>query len=222
MADMTFTNSKVSGQISDQQLYQSRINIKDTVPFDALAEETADNLKQNANAVTSILKEASSVIKTHLTAGERVVLDDFCRIEIVAHGSFQYEDQAWGEGNDNAIAVAIVPCAELKSALVGITPTNTLSKVTIQLNGAQDGSTYEQNTLVKGHTLLAQGKNMTIVEGRDDEGSTSSRAKMSTRPRSSPIRQVPSTPRSRTTSPSAKATRSRFVDAPGSVLTARS
>jgi len=42
--------------------------------------------------------------------------------------------------------------------------------VSIQLLGAQDATTFEQNCVVKGHTLLLQGKGVKITVANADEG----------------------------------------------------
>ena len=47
---------------------------------------------------------------------------------------------------------------------------NTLKPVTIQLLGAQDETTLEQDAVTKGNRLLCQGKNIRLTAAHADEG----------------------------------------------------
>ena len=58
----------------------------------------------------------------------------------------------------------------VKFAAKDLVPENVLKPVQIQLLGAQDATTFEQNAVVRGHTLLCQGKGVKITAGNADEG----------------------------------------------------
>ena len=166
---VTFTNNKVSDAISEDQKYQSKINSPGIITTEQIAQETAENLKGNAAYTESVLKEATKVTKSHLKTGERVVYDGLCRFELFGNGSFETEDESW-DPTKHKIVTRIIPTDEVKNAASDIVPVNTLSKVSIQLLGSQDATTYEQNSLVVGHTLLVQGKNVQITTSNADEG----------------------------------------------------
>ena len=166
---VTYSNTKVSDAISSDQAYQSHLTSSGVVKLAAIAEDVADNMKDNKNRVTGIINELGNQVKAHLAAGERVTIDGLVRFEIESSGSFQYEDEAWDE-TKHKLTVSAIPYADVRDAAKDIVPVNTLAQVSISLLGAQDGTTYEQNTLTIGNTLLAQGKNLQITVANADEG----------------------------------------------------
>ena len=168
---VTFTNNQIDGAIvgESRQAYQSKINSAGVVTTADLAAEIAENLKESANFVESLLKELTAVAKEKLGEGNRVLLDGLCRLELYGEGTFATQDESW-DSEQHRIIVRALPYDDVKFALKNVVPVNTLSKVTIQLLGAQDATTLEQNALTIGNTLLLQGKNVQVVAGRADEG----------------------------------------------------
>ena len=166
---VTFTNTKVNETISSEQRYQSHINSDGSVSLEQIASEVAGNLKDNANYVLNLLREVAEVTRRHLAAGERVLHDGLCRFELEGTGSSDTEDSVW-DTSRNAIVVRAVTYDATRNAARDIVPVNTLAQVTIQLLGAQDKTTYAQNELVKGHTLLVQGRNICVTSAHEDEG----------------------------------------------------
>lgn len=170
MGKVTFTNSKIDTAIvGERQRYRSSVTSAGVCDTGALAGEVARNLKDNAAYVENVLKECAEVAKRRLTAGERVLLDGLCRLELYADGSAISEDAAWDPTRNRLYAKAIA-YDELKNAPSGIVPENTMKPVVVQLLGAQDATTLEQNALVKGDVLLLQGKNIQVTEANEDEG----------------------------------------------------
>ena len=168
---VTFTNNKIDGAIvgESHQAYQSKINSGGVVTTADLAAEIADNLKESENHVASFLRELCSVAKVKLGEGNRVLMDGLCRLELFGEGTFETQDESW-DSSKHRIIVRAIPYDEVKLAAKDVVPVNTLSKVTIQLLGAQDQTTLEQNALTIGHTLLCQGKNIQITNANADEG----------------------------------------------------
>jgi len=167
---LTFTNTKVSDSIAGTTpCWQSHIASTNTVTTDDLAAEVAENLKDSPAYVGTILRETTNVSKEHLQMGERVTLDGFVRLELAAEGSAASEDAPWDPATNRLIVNAIAYDA-IKSAAKDLVPENVLKPVSIQLLGAQDATTFEQNVIVKGHTLLVQGKNVKITAANADEG----------------------------------------------------
>jgi len=169
MAELTFTNNKIDGAIATGERYQSKINTAGTLTTDQLAGEVANNLKEASTFVEGILKEITKVSAEHLGKGERVLLDGLCHIELTGEGSFATEDEPW-DPDKHRIAAKAIPYAAIRNATAALVPRNTLPTVTIQLLGAQDATTKEQNTLVVGHTMLCQGKNIQVTAAHADEG----------------------------------------------------
>jgi len=167
---VTFTNTKVSDSIAGETpRWQSHITSGGTCTTNELAAEVAGNLKDSASYVGTILREATNVSKEHLQVGERVTLDGLVRLELAAEGSAASEDAPWDPATNRLIVNAIAYDA-VKYAAKDVVPENALKPVSIQLLGAQDATTFEQNAVVKGHTLLLQGKNVKITAANADEG----------------------------------------------------
>jgi len=169
MAELTFTNNKIDGAITTGERYQSKINTAGTLTTGQLAGEVAKNLKESSTFVEGLLKEITKVTADHLAKGERVLLDGLCHIELTGEGSFATEDAPW-DPDEHRIAAKAVPYAAIRNATAALVPTNTLPTVTIQLLGAQDAITKEQNALTVGNTLLCQGKNIQVTAAHADEG----------------------------------------------------
>ena len=168
--EVTFTNNKIDASIAgSEQKYQSKINSAGVYTTAELAAEVAENLKESANHIVSFLNEVASVAGEKLAEGNRVLLDGLCRLELYGQGKFDTEDESW-DTSKHSIVVRAIPYDEIKSAAKDVVPVNTLSKVSIQLLGAQDATTLEQNTLTIGNTLLLQGKNIQVTTGYSDEG----------------------------------------------------
>ena len=88
MGKVTFANSKVNETISgESQKYQSHITSAGVFDTVSLAAEVAENLKDSAAYVETVLREATNVSKRHLAIGERVTIDGLCRLEIAAEGA---------------------------------------------------------------------------------------------------------------------------------------
>jgi len=167
---LTFTNTKVSDSIAGTTpCWQSHVASTDTVTTDELSEEVAENLKDSAAYIGTILRETTNVSKEHLKNGERVTLDGFVRFELVAEGSASAEDAPWDPATNRLMVNAIAYDA-VKASAKDLVPENVLKPVSIQLLGAQDATTFEQNAVVKGHGLLVQGKNVKITAANADEG----------------------------------------------------
>ena len=170
MGKVTFANSKVNETISgESQKYRSHITSAGVFDTGSLAAETADNLKDSAAYVETVLREATNVSKKHLAMGERVTIDGLCRLEIAAEGASPAEDAPWDPAVNRLVVNAIAYDA-VKLAAKDIVPENVLKPVQIQLLGSQDATTFEQNAVVKGHTLLCQGKGIRLTAANADEG----------------------------------------------------
>ena len=167
---VTFTNNKIDAALTGgEQKYQSKITSGGVTTSEDLAAEVAENLKDNENHIISLNNETISAIRKQLALGNRVLLDGLCRLELYGEGTFTTEDESW-DSSKHRIIVRAIPCDEVKYAAKDVVPTNTLSKVTIQLLGAQDATSLEQNALTIGHTLLCQGKNIQVTAANADEG----------------------------------------------------
>ena len=170
MGKVTFANSKVNETISrESRKWQSHITSAGVFDTGPLAAETADNLKDSATYVETVLREATNVSKKHLAMGERVTIDGLCRLEIAAEGASPAEDAPWDPAVNRLVVNAIAYDA-VKLAAKDIVPENVLKPVQIQLLGSQDATTFEQNAVVKGHTLLCQGKGIKLTAANADEG----------------------------------------------------
>ena len=170
MGKVTFTNSKVNETISgESQIYRSHITSAGVFDTGSLAAEVAENLKDSAAYVETVLREATNVSKKHLAIGERVTIDGLCRLEIAAEGASPAEDAPWDPAVNRLVVNAIAYDA-VKLAAKDIVPENVLKPVQIQLLGSQDATTFEQNAVVKGHTLLCQGKGIRLTAANADEG----------------------------------------------------
>ena len=167
---LTFTNSKISeAVVGEKQMYRSSLTSAGVCDTDTLAAESAANLKDSAAYIATVIKEATRVARKHLQIGERVTIDGLCRLEIAADGSFEHEDDPWNPEKNHLIVNAI-PYDAIKLAAKDLVPENTLKPVSIQLLGAQDETTLEQNAVIKGHTLLLQGRQLRITTANDEEG----------------------------------------------------
>ena len=170
MGKVTFANSKVNETISgESQKYQSHITSAGVFDTGSLAAEVAENLKDSAAYVETVLREATNVSKRHLAIGERVTIDGLCRLEIGAEGAAPSEDTPWDPAV-NKLVVNAIAYDGVKFAAKDLVPENVLKPVAIQLLGAQDATTFEQNAVVKGHTLLCQGKGIKLTAANADEG----------------------------------------------------
>ena len=170
MGKVTFANSIVCGAISgESQKYQSHITSAGVFDTGSLAAEVAENLKDSAAYVETILREATNVSKRHLALGERITIDGLCRLEIGAEGASPSEDSPWDPAA-NKLVVNAIAYDGVKFAAKDIVPENVLKPVQVQLLGAQDQTTFEQNAVVKGHTLLGQGKGIKLTAENADEG----------------------------------------------------
>jgi len=169
---MEFKNTKVSAELVPEgvdQLYQGHVVKADPVTTDELAERTANRLKVDISVVKNILGAFATQVNVAISSGERPVLDGVFSTRFVINGAFDSEDDVWDAGR-NSVGLAFVMLEPVKSSVADIVPSNVLGKVQIQLLGAQDATTYEQNALTIGHTLLAQGKNILITSANEDEG----------------------------------------------------
>ena len=169
MAKVTFANTKCCEAVTGDGKYQSHVTSAGVCDTDTLAAETADNLKDSAAYVETVLREATNVSKKHLAMGERVTIDGLCRLEIAAEGASPAEDAPWDPAVNRLVVNAIAYDA-VKLAAKDIVPENVLKPVQIQLLGSQDATTFEQNAVVKGHTLLCQGKGIKLTAANADEG----------------------------------------------------
>lgn len=170
MANLTFTNSKISDAIvGETQAFRAHITSAGVCETGTLAAEVAANLKDSAAYVGTIFKEATLVAKQHLQAGERVTLDGICRLEIQAEGSSASEDEPWNP-EKHRLVVKAIPYDALKFAAAGLIPENTLKPVQIQLLGAQDEMTLEQNVVHKGNVMLVQGRGLRLTSANEEEG----------------------------------------------------
>jgi len=167
---VTYANTKVSDSIAGSTpCYQSHITSGGTFTTDELAAETAENLKDSSAYIGTVLRETTNVAKKHLKEGERVTIDGLVRLELNAEGSAAAEDVPWDPAT-NRLVVSAIAYDAVKNAAKDLVPENVLKPVSIQLLGAQDATTFEQNAVVKGHTLLLQGKNVKITAANADEG----------------------------------------------------
>jgi len=169
---MEYSNSKVSDDLLPEgvtQLYQGHIQKSDVVSMAELGRRVASRLKIDAAIPGNVIAALATEIGEALVAGERPVLDGVFSARFNVLGAFDAEDDVWRVGR-NQLSVSFVTLDPLKSACAAIVPTNVLGKVTVQLLGAQDATTFEQNTLTLGHTLLCQGKNLVITAAHADEG----------------------------------------------------
>lgn len=168
---VTFTNNRIDGAIvgEDVQRYQSKINPAGVVTTGDLAAEVAENLKETKAYAETVIKEYNSAAAAKLALGNRVLLDGLCRLELYGEGTFDSEDEQWN-GAKHRIVVRAIPYDEIKYAALDVVPVNTLSPVSIQLLGAQDQTTLEQNSITLGNVLLLQGKNLQHNASFEDEG----------------------------------------------------
>ena len=169
---MEYKNSKVTDEILPEgvtQLYQGHIVHADAVGNDVLGQRIAKRLKIDPAVACNILNAYATEFLDAVEAGERPVMEGVFSSRFTCDGAFDAEDDAWKPGR-NAVGLAIVTADPVKGSVAGIVPTNVLGKVTVQLLGAQDRTTYEQNAVTKGHTLLCQGKGLRITAANGDEG----------------------------------------------------
>ena len=170
MGKVTFANSIVCGAISgESQKYQSHVTSAGVCDTDTLAADVAANLKDSGAYIATVLREAGVSAKKFLKDGQRVVIDGICRLEIAAEGSAPSEDSPWNPA-ENRLVVNAIANAAVRDAAQDIVPENVLKPVQVQLLGAQDKTTLEQNAVTKGNVLLLQGKGVKITAANADEG----------------------------------------------------
>ena len=169
MAKVTFANSKCCEQVTGNGVYQSHVTSAGVCDTDTLAADVAANLKDSAAYIATVLREAGHSANKFLKEGQRVVIDGICRLEINAEGSAPAEDSPW-DPKENRLVVNAIANAAVRDAAKDIVPENVLKPVAIQLLGAQDQTTLEQNAVTKGNTLLLHGKYVKITSANADEG----------------------------------------------------
>ena len=220
MGKVTFANYKVNETISgESRKWQSHITSAGVFDTGSLAAEVAENLKDSAAYVETVLREATNVSKRHLALGERVTIDGLCRLEIAAEGASPAEDAPWDPAV-NRLVVNAIAYDGVKFAAKNLVPENVMKPVAIQLLGAQDATTFEQNAVVKGHTLLCQGKGIKLTAANADEGLYSSRRTVRRTSSPSPARRRAKSTRPSRTPFRRGRTRSRCADALATARTA--
>ena len=169
MAKVTFANTKCCEAVTGDGKYQSHVTSAGVCDTDTLAADVAENLKDSGAYIATVLREAGVSARKFLKEGQRVVIDGVCRLEIAAEGSAPSEDTPWNP-DENRLVVNAIANAAIRDAAKDIIPENVLKPVAIQLLGAQDQTTLEQNAVVKGNVLLLQGKGVKITAANADEG----------------------------------------------------
>jgi len=169
---MEFKNTEVSAELVPEgvdRLYQGHVAKAEAATTAMLAERTATRLKMDGSVVRNVIAAFAAQITDAVKNGERPVFDNVFSTRFVINGSFDTEDDVW-DASRNSVGLAFVTLDPVKGSIADIVPTNVLGKVQVQLLGAQDATTFEQNTLVVGHTLLCQGKNLRLTTANADEG----------------------------------------------------
>jgi len=169
---MEFRNTQVSAELVPEgvsQLYQGHVVKSDAVSTEALAGRIAERLKVDVSVARNVVAAFAAEIDDAIRNGERPVFDGVFTTRFVVSGAFDSEDDAW-DASRNSVGLAFVTLDPVKGSVAAIVPTNVLGKVQVQLLGAQDATTYEQNTLTVGHTLLCQGRNLRLTAANADEG----------------------------------------------------
>lgn len=171
MAQVTFTNTKCNEAVvgTGNQTFQSHIAAANTVGRDELNNKVADKLKMSPALASQVNAATTEVIKEELGDGNRIAWEGLFRCEIVGNGSFATVDEPW-DSTKHSLALAIIPYDDVKKSLEGIVPVNEVSPTNVVVSGVQDATTMEQDTYTKGHSLLIQGKNLTIDTTKQLEG----------------------------------------------------
>ena len=167
----TFSCTQVCDAIApDKGLWQPHLSSAGVCETGTLIGEVAEQTKDNAAFLRGYLSMLTDSVKKHLALGERVTIDGLCRFEIYPEGSLPAVDAAW-DPTRNRLVVVCIPYDAVKNAAADIAPENTMKPVTVQLLGAQDATTHEQNAVVKGNVLLCQGVGLNCrYQVSEDEG----------------------------------------------------
>lgn len=169
MKNLTFKCSKVSEAISETKAFQCQLSTGEKASFDELCGKVAAELGIAVATVKSVLSQTNAECAKFLGQGTRVTLDGFVRFEPNGKGSFATEDEQWNP-EKHSLIVSVIPYDNIKYAASGLIPENVMKPVAVQLLGAQDATTFAQNEVVKGHTLLCQGKYLNTRQENTDEG----------------------------------------------------
>ena len=169
--ELSFNCTKVNEAVSaDKSVWQPHLSSVGVCKTDAIAAKVAARTKDDPEVIKSVYAITASEVAKLLAQGLRVVIDGFCRIELEPRGKMDDEDSTWDPAK-NSIAAVVIPAAEIRDAANELRPVNVLKPVTVQLLGAQDATTYEQNAVVKGHTGLCQGVGLAgRYQVHEDEG----------------------------------------------------
>lgn len=167
----TFSCTQVCDAIApDKGLWQPHLSSAGVCETGTLIGEVAEQTKDNAAFLRGYLSMLTDSVKKHLALGERVTIDGLCRFEIYPEGSLPAVDAQW-DPTRNRLVVSCIPYDAVKNAAADIAPENTMKPVTVQLLGAQDATTHEQNAVVKGNALLCQGVGLNCRhQVSEDEG----------------------------------------------------
>ena len=171
MKSPTFTAVKIAEELvgTGVQAYRGSVTAAGTYSLDDVASLAAESLGDNETYVKAVAATIKEIILDKIVGGNRVIVDGLGHFEFYAEGTFDTADEAW-DSDKHSVVIRLNLYQDLKKAIEAIVPTNTLSKVTIQLLGAQDAVTYAQNELTIGNTLLLQGKNIQVTAANTDEG----------------------------------------------------
>ena len=168
--ELSFNCTKVNEAVSADQAYQPHLSSAGVCETGAIAAKVAARTKDDVEVIKSVYAVTATVIRELLAQGMRIVLDGLCRIELEPRGSMEAEDSTWDPAR-NSIAAVVIPSAEIRNAANGLRPVNVLKTVDVQLLGAQDATTHEQNAVTRGHTLLCQGVGLNCrYQVNEDEG----------------------------------------------------
>ena len=169
--EISFNCTKVPEAVSaEKSVYQPHLSSAGTCETGAIAAKVAARTKDDAEVIKSVYAVTATVIRELLAQGMRIVLDGLCRIELEPRGSMEAEDSTWDPAR-NSIAAVVIPSAEIRDAANGLRPVNVLKTVDVQLLGAQDATTHEQNAVTRGDVLLCQGVGLNCrYQVSEDEG----------------------------------------------------
>ena len=169
--EISFNCTKVPEAVSaEKSVYQPHLSSAGTCETGAIAAKVAARTKDDAEVIKSVYAVTATVIRELLAQGMRVVIDGLCRIELEPRGSMETEDSVWDPAK-NSIAAVVIPSAEIRDAAKDLRPVNVLKTVDVQLLGAQDATTHEQNAVTRGDVLLCQGVGLNCrYQVSEDEG----------------------------------------------------
>lgn len=167
--EISYTCTKVPEAVSPNQAFQPHIRSAGVCKTDEIAARVAARTKDDPEMIKSIYAVTGDVLGKVLAQAMRISLDGLCRIELEPRGTFDTEDGVWDPAR-HSIAAVVIPAAEIRDAAKDLRPVNALKPVTVRLLGVQDATTFEQNAVVKGHTLLCQGKGIKLTAANADEG----------------------------------------------------